>query len=194
MPPYFTKQRRRFKLPRFLRPGEAERFLEAAATFPPAVFAYAATLYYTGLRRNEARMLDMTDVDLEADTILVRYAKGDRERMIPLHPRLKTILLWYLEECTRSLPGFEAPLFLNALGRRPCYSLTGFWVRWVSRRAGLSGVGCHWLRHTAATMMLRKGANIRAVQRVLGHLRLETTALYTHVLMEDLRDAVAKIG
>jgi integrase/recombinase XerC len=145
--------------------------------------------YSSGLRLSELQGLSLGDVDLLADQVKV-LGKGRKERIVPIGSRAASAIRRYLgvreEVVTR--PGAERrALFLSRRGRR----LT---ARTVQRRvhrmldgAGVDGLRTHSLRHTFATHMLDAGADLRAVQELLGHASLATTQIYTHTSVERLK-------
>jgi len=181
--------RRSRKLPRFLRPAEVERLLSAPSAddpFPARDRAVLATLYGAGLRIAELAGLNASDVIASPDGSLpclrVR-GKGRAERLAPLGRRAHDALLRYeagerAELVRRATPA----VFLNKHGRR-------FGIRGLRRlvtlyvaRAGLpEWVTPHTLRHSYATHLLENGADLRAIQELLGHASLASTQIYAHV-------------
>jgi integrase/recombinase XerD len=178
--------KRQRTLPRTLSPGEVERLLEAAAGTTPRAFrdrALAELLYGAGLRVSEAVSLDRQAIDLE--NRLVRcLGKGRKERVVPIGREAVEALRRYL---ARGRPHLDrrhrSELFLNAHGG-PLTRAGAFLVlRRLAEKAGLEPerVHPHLLRHSFATHLLEGGADLRAVQEMLGHADLATTELYTHV-------------
>jgi integrase/recombinase XerD len=156
--------------------------------------AILETLYATGVRISELVGLDRRDLDFEAGVVRV-FGKGSKERVVPVGGSARTALRRYLERGRPELSGTgrraraagEA-VFLNARGGR--LTRQGCWkiVRAVGERAGLGGrLSPHVLRHSCATHMLDRGADIRVVQELLGHASLSTTQVYTKVSPERLR-------
>jgi len=178
------------KLPRHLRPGEIEDLLDAVAGDEPAARrdrALLELLYATGLRVAELVGLDWGDVDLKG-RVLRALGKGGKERMVPFgRPAAEALRAW--RESRVDLPDPEgAPLFVNLRGGR----LTDRSVRRildaaVAATATAKGVHPHTLRHTFATHLLERGADLRAIQELLGHASLTTTQRYTHVDLERLQ-------
>ncbi len=156
--------------------------------------AILETLYGTGIRRGECARLDLSDLDLRARTLLVRNGKGGKDRMVPVGGRAAVALSVYLRDVRPELvvdPGEEA-LFLTAWwGHRLGEASIVFLLRRHAKAAGIEHVHLHALRHACATHLLRNGADVRHVQALLGHKKLETTALYTRVVIEDLRKVLA---
>jgi len=146
-------------------------------------------LYATGARVSEAAGLDLADVDLEAGTAVVT-GKGDKQRMVPLGGFAVRAIEDYLpDRLTVRTPGRDSgALFLNARGGR--LTRQGLWgiVRKAADRAGIPAdrVSPHVLRHSAATHMVERGADLRSVQQLLGHATITTTQVYTRVTPQHL--------
>jgi integrase/recombinase XerC len=178
-------------LPRHLRPGEVESLIEAPEGDEPLVRrdrAILELLYAAGLRVSELVGLDWTDVDLPGRVVRV-LGKGSKERMVPFgRPAAESLRRWLEVWETVRAPGEdEAPVFLNHQGGR----LTDRSVRrvidkWVDAAAVARGVHPHTLRHTFATHLLEGGADLRAIQELLGHSSLSTTQRYTHLEVDRL--------
>jgi integrase/recombinase XerD len=152
-------------------------------------------LYASGLRRRECLMLDIADLDLAGRTVWVRHGKGRKQRRVPLSNRAAMALDLYLKEAR---PAFardprECALFLSQKARRLSPVSLAQRLRSYGRRARiLHPVSPHDLRHACATHLLRGGADIRHVQKLLGHASIQTTALYTSVACRDLREVIAR--
>ncbi len=174
------------RLPTFLDPAEVEKLLGAPDGLRDR--AILETLYSTGIRVSELVGLDLRDVDLIGEVARVR-GKGRRERLAPLGSFAVSAIEAYLAERRKlaaELP--DSPLFVNRLGRRLSDRGVRKRMREALLRAGLTGRGSpHTLRHTFATHLLDRGADLRAVQELLGHRNLSTTQIYTHVTTERLR-------
>ncbi len=144
-------------------------------------------LYGSGLRISEALNLDIEDLDLGKAIVRVT-GKGHKERIVPLSAKSNSILLKYLEQRQAFNPETdEKALFLGLRGkrlqRRQAYRIVGE----MSKQAGISQhITPHHLRHSFATHLLEAGADLRAVQELLGHSRLSTTQRYTHLTMQKL--------
>jgi integrase/recombinase XerD len=185
------------RLPRgILTESQARRLM--AAPFPASVLgrrdrAILELLYGTGIRLGECARADVADLHLTAATLLVRTGKGRKDRVVPVVGRAAAALDTYLTESRplllKRLP--DPALFLSRYGRR----LSGIGLRAMlkrhAERIGVS-VSPHAMRHTCATHLLRGGADIRHVQALLGHRSLTTTALYTRVVVSDLRQVLAR--
>jgi integrase/recombinase XerD len=178
--------KRRRTLPRTLSPSEVERLLDAAAGTTPLDHrnrAIGELLYGAGLRVSEAVALDKQSVDL--DNRLVRaFGKGSKERVVPIGREAADAVRVYL---SRGRPFLDrrqrSELFLNARGGPLTRAGVFFILRRLAEKAGLEPerIHPHLLRHSFATHLLEGGADLRAVQEMLGHADLATTELYTHV-------------
>ena len=154
--------------------------------------AILETFYSTGIRRAELIHLQAYDVDRERGTLLVRQGKGRKDRMVPIGERALAWIDKYVREVRSALcrePQKERTLFLTKdgepfSGTRMCLLVTGYLRQAQVRKSG----ACHLLRHTMATLMLENGADIRFIQAMLGHGKLETTQIYTHVSIHKLKE------
>jgi integrase/recombinase XerC len=181
-------------LPRHLRPGEVEELIEAPAGDEPLVRrdrAILEVLYAAGLRVSELVGLDWPDVDLPARVLRV-MGKGSKERMVPFgRPAAEALRRWLevwegVRDAGDALDEGE-PVFLNRRGTRLTdRSVRRVIDRWVDAAAVARGVHPHTLRHTFATHLLENGADLRAIQELLGHSSLSTTQKYTHLEVERL--------
>jgi integrase/recombinase XerC len=183
-------------LPRHLRPGEVENLIEApvAGDGPLALRdrAILELLYAAGLRVSELVGLDWRAIDLSARVLRV-VGKGRKERMVPFgRPAADSLRAWLAEwEAVRAAAKGrdedEEPVFLNkAGGRLTDRSVRRVIDRWVEQAAVAKGVHPHTLRHTFATHLLENGADLRAIQELLGHSSLSTTQKYTHLEVDRL--------
>ncbi len=184
-------------LPKALSEDEIEQLLDAPVGEEPAVLrdrAMLEVLYGAGLRISELVGLSLADLDLEAG-LLRAHGKGGKERVVPIGRMARQALVAWLGPGGR--PGLEPErwarrtdeeaVFLNQRGRR--LSRQGAWgiVRKYGDRVGLGErLTPHVLRHSCATHMLDRGADIRAVQELLGHASISTTQIYTLVSTERL--------
>jgi integrase/recombinase XerD len=187
------KAPRAFKaLPRFLSPAQVETLLEAPDTATPMGVRDRAILevfYATGLRVSELIGLRASDVDLRMGLVTC-FGKGRKERLVPLGKEAQRWVERYLREAR---PGFSrgreaGSLFLSNRGTR--LSRMGLWgiVRRHAVSAGVQAVLTpHVLRHSFATHLLERGADLRSLQAMLGHADISTTQIYTHVTRERLR-------
>ncbi|MGO9373076.1 MAG: tyrosine-type recombinase/integrase [Syntrophobacteraceae bacterium] len=150
-------------------------------------------LYDTAIRRSEIADVKITDIDLDGGFLLVR-GKGNKERVVPVSGRVSGLVRNYILAVRPAFINGDDPayLILNRWGRR--MDANGVWavVKRCGKLAKLDKVTTHTLRHTCATHMLRNGAPIRHIQEMLGHESLETTMIYTHVTINDLKEIHAK--
>ncbi len=177
------------KLPVILSPGEVKQLLEA--TLSLKYKAALATAYGAGLRASEVAHLKVNDIDSQQMVIHVEQGKGSKDRNAMLSPTLLRLLRqwWQVAQAERKMlsggwlfPGMNPvnPISTRQLRRAMEASVT---------LAGLDKhVSLHSLRHAFATHLLEQGVDIRVIQVLLGHKKLETTALYSQVATTTLRD------
>ena len=182
-----------YKLPNVLNKEEAEIVLHQPKLETRLGIrdrAILEILYSTGMRRMEILKLRLFDVDQKHGLVAIREGKGKRDRIVPVGERALFWLSRYLTEVRPALVGpcDDSVVFLTMSGESftPNHLswLTRFYVR--SAETGKTGV-CHIFRHTMATLMLEGGADIRYIQAMLGHVRLDTTQIYTHVSIRMLK-------
>ena len=190
------KQSRR--LPKALSTVEIDRLLSLPNPADPIGLRDRTILelfYATGIRRTELTQLDPGDYDPDAHTLLIRHGKNDKSRLLPVGGRAAWWLDRFLAEARPlfdHLPN-ETALFLSGYGTRITPAYLGTWVAGQMKKAGITKPGaCHLLRHSMATDMHCNGADIRHVQEMLGHARLETTQIYTHVNIKALAEVHAR--
>jgi integrase/recombinase XerD len=146
-------------------------------------------LYATAIRRSELARLESQDFHREASTLRVRLGKGKKDRIVPVGARALHWCERYLAEVRPRLElarGVET-LFLTGYGEGFHPNALGSLIARYLRTAGVSKGGAHLLRHTCAQHLLEGGADIRYIQKLLGHASLETTAIYTEMSVEALR-------
>ncbi|MGE3191575.1 MAG: site-specific tyrosine recombinase XerD [Vicinamibacterales bacterium] len=186
---------RAFKiLPKYLTPGEVDRLLAAPDVSTPRGIrdrALIELLYATGLRVSELVGLRAQDVNLEGG-YLTTTGKGRKERLVPFGDEAGSWVSRYLREARPALLGrrSSARLFVNQRGGGAGLSRIGFWkiLKAYGAAAGITrDLSPHVLRHSFATHLLDRGADLRAIQMMLGHADLSTTQIYTHVLDERMR-------
>ncbi|MBT0653285.1 tyrosine recombinase XerC [Geomobilimonas luticola] len=152
--------------------------------------AILETLYSCGIRVSELTGLDIGGIDLEEGLARV-LGKGGKERIVPLGSKARTALAEYL--AARNRPAVTEPLFINARGGRLTRrSVARIVDKHILRIATMKKVSPHTLRHTFATHLLEGGADLRAIQELLGHSSLSTTQKYTHVSIDRLMDVYDK--
>lgn len=172
-------------LPGFLTYEQVQRGLDLDN---PRDKAIMEILYSCGLRASEVVGLDSGDVDLHRDEVKVR-GKGRKQRIVPLGREVKNAIARYLKE--RKHTGEH--LFANYRGDRlTTRSIQRIVRKSLIRLARASGTNPHILRHSFATHLLESGADLRAVQELLGHASLSTVQIYTHVTTKRLREIYRK--
>ena len=168
--------------------------------------ALMEVLYATGIRHSETHRLDFYDVDTAAQRLTVRLGEGQRDRVVPL---TETAAYWLARYLTASRPELAAgklwgkgrrrgqpklipptsALWLAVTGRRLSYQMIADRIRDYALQAELKAA-VHTFRHCCGTHLLRGGASVRHVQQLLGHRDLNTTEIYTHIEIEDLKQAI----
>lgn len=181
-------------LPRYLSTEEIDRLLAQPDVGAPRGLrdrALLELLYATGMRVSELVGLRPGDIDLDA-SYLTCTGKGDRQRIVPIGDEAARWVRRYLRDGRGALLGRRRSgrLFVNARGGGPGLTRVGFWkiLKGYARQAGLkTSISPHVLRHSFATHLLERGADLRAIQMMLGHADLSTTQIYTHVLERRMR-------
>lgn len=158
--------------------------------------ALLETLYGTGIRVGELEQVHVSDVDVSMQTLTVRHGKGDRQRIVPLGQAASEWLKRYLDTVRPTLcrsRRFERTLFVVITGKPLTQSQIRAILRGYQRKCHLKkAVTPHALRHACATHLLQAGADIRLIQELLGHARLDSTAIYTRVVPLDLKTVHAR--
>lgn len=184
------------RLPRTLSMPDAAALVEAPDTTRPDGLrdrALLELLYASGLRASEALGLRIEDVNFRAGYVMV-IGKGDRQRLVPAGARALDWVRRYLTTVRPRQVRRDCPaLFLNrsggAMSRQALWGL----IRRAARRAGLrSAVSPHTLRHSFASHLLERGADLRSVQAMLGHVDISTTQIYTHLPSSVVHDMYRK--
>ena len=185
------------RLPDFLAESEVKALLEAPDPDHRLYWRDKAVLeflYASGVRVSELVQLPLSDLDLDEGFATV-FGKGAKERLVPLGTPALRALRRYLAEVRPLLDLGEGRglVFLNARGRPLRRESVWALVKNSARRAGIKKkVSPHTLRHTFATHLIEGGADLAAVQELLGHADISTTQIYTHVNREYLRDVHRK--
>ena len=180
------------RLPTFLTHEEMARLIEAPDASTPQGLrdrALLELLYAAGLRSSEITALDLNDMDLVSLEIRV-WGKGSKQRIVLMGIPAAEALNLYLEHARIKLQGEKSTraVFLNRFGGRIAQRRIQHIIRKYARQAGLElRVFPHMMRHTFATHLLDGGADLRVVQDLLGHARLSSTQVYTHVSMSQIR-------
>jgi len=185
--------RRQRKLPHFLSTDEIGRLLEAPSSADAQGVrdrALLETLYAAGLRVSEAVGLNLGDLDFEEGITRVR-GKGRRERLAPIGTfAVRALQCWLAVRRVhpREPKGALSPVFVNRFGRRLTTRSVARLLEKYLQQTGLDArTTPHTLRHSFATHLLDRGADIRSVQELLGHKNIVTTQIYTHVSTTSLR-------
>ena len=177
-------------LPKVLAEREVEALLQAPDTATPLGLrdrAMIELLYATGLRVSELVGLQIPQLRLEVG-YLVAFGKGSKQRVVPVGEQAETWIHRYLAEVRPGLAaGRHQAVFVNRYGGP--MTRQGFWklLGAYGRRVGAPALSPHVLRHSFATHLLEHGADLRAVQMMLGHSDISTTQIYTHIHQQRLR-------
>ena len=187
--------RKQRTLPHFMTSEEVERLLlspNASEKMGARDLAILETMYSTGVRVSELVGLNVEDLDLEDGVARVR-GKGKRERFAPLGSFAVGAIQHWLEGRGDGALDWKDPVFVNRLGTRLSTRSVGRMLEKYLAQAGLDRrTTPHTLRHSFATHLLDRGADIRSVQELLGHRSLVTTQIYTHLTTASLRKAYEK--
>jgi integrase/recombinase XerD len=148
-------------------------------------------LYGTGIRAGELEQVFVSDIHLIERTVMIRAGKGGKERIVPFGCAAQEWIARYLDavrpKLVRCRP-YERALFVVRTGRPLLQTQIRELLRMYKERCNLSkAVTPHALRHACATHLLQAGADIRLIQQLLGHARLDSTAIYTRVMPVDLK-------
>ncbi|GFE57564.1 tyrosine recombinase XerC [Geobacter sp. AOG1] len=185
--------KREKKVPFHLSIDEVTALVEApreGELLPLRDRAILETLYSCGIRVSELTGLDVGGIDLDEGLARV-LGKGGKERIVPLGSKARSALAEYM--AARNHPAAADPLFVNARGGRLTRrSVARIVDKYVIRIATMKKVSPHTLRHTFATHLLEGGADLRAIQELLGHSSLSTTQKYTHVSIDRLMEVYDK--
>ena len=186
------------RLPAVLSLEEVRRLLKAAT--PLHNCAYFTTLYSLGLRLHEGLSLQVSDIDSQRMMVHVHRGKGAKDRYVPLPDETLDVLRTYWKTHRHPLWLFpatgrdqkHAPTATYPMSRT---SVQGAFRR-AKQRAGVTkrDIGLHTLRHSYATHLLEAGVNLRAIQRYLGHTRLETTMVSLHLTQKGQEDAYDRLN
>ncbi|MFO0815225.1 MAG: tyrosine recombinase XerC [Gemmatales bacterium] len=185
-------------LPKFLTEEAIDKVTTASAgdeVSGPRDEAILGTIYSAGLRVSECVQLNLEDVNLDDQVLLIR-GKGKKERLAFLGEAASKLMVTWLEERSKLLQvkgkKTEA-VFINKFGTRLTTRSVGRLLAKYLRQLGMAGQASpHTLRHSFATHLLDRGAEIRSVQELLGHRSLTTTQIYTHLTTQRLQDSYKK--
>ena len=150
--------------------------------------AMLCLIYSCGLRRSELLNLKLADIDSKRGLIIVRQAKGKKDRVVPLSNKILQLLRDYFLACKPKLWLFEGQ---NGIGQYDESSLAKVLKQAVEKSKINKPVTLHWLRHSYATHLLENGTDLRYIQEILGHSRSRTTEIYTHVSNKSIQKIIS---
>lgn len=182
------------KLPAFMEEGEMGRLLGAPAEDLPGLRdrAILETLYSSGMRVSELVNMDVDNIDFISETVKL-YGKGKKERLVPIGSVALRAIKRYRDKLPAKISS-KNPLFLNKRGARLSdRSVRRIVNKYILMTSEKENISPHTLRHSFATHLLNRGADLRAVQELLGHASLSTTQIYTHVTTERLKEVYDKV-
>ncbi len=178
-------------LPQFMTEDEVKKVIEIAAGIDLSGLrdrAILETFYSTGARISEVAALSLQDIDFISGTVKVK-GKGKKERMVPIGDTAMRAIRNYIDKRNKQTDA----IFLNKNGRRitdrGIRNIVGKYIKAASVKHGVSP---HTFRHSFATHLLNRGADLRTVQELLGHANLSTTQIYTHLSTERLKNVYDK--
>jgi integrase/recombinase XerD len=184
------------KLPDVLNNEEIEQLLEQIDRSKPEGernIAIIEVLYGCGLRVSELVNLQISNIFFNDDFIRVT-GKGDKQRLVPLGRMAKKHILIYMNEIRIHVTvqkGHEDFLFLNRRGKQLTRVMIFTIIKQLTEKAGIhKTISPHTLRHSFATELIQRGADLRAIQDMLGHESITTTEIYTHLNQDDLLDTI----
>lgn len=186
-------------LPNVLTSEEVERLLDSFDTEKPGEIrdrAMTEVMYASGLRVSELLNLTLGDINAEEGYVKVRSGKGQKDRLVPIGEFALDSLNTYYREVRSKIPHADKSkyVFLNRRGGK--LSRQYFWkqIKMYAVRCGIeTPITPHSLRHSFATHLLENGANLREVQQMLGHSKIETTQIYTHVSAKRILSAYDRL-
>jgi tyrosine recombinase XerC len=182
------------KLPKFLDVGKINTLIEKPDTSNLGGMrdrAILETLYSTGIRVSELVGLDMSDIDQIGGVVKV-LGKGSKERIVPIGEKALDAIRKYNDKKDRRSRSRDAAFLNNRGGRLTDRSVRRMIDKYIKACAIEEKISPHSLRHSFATHLLDRGADLRSVQELLGHMNLSTTQIYTHVTTERLKSVYDK--
>lgn len=186
------------KLPEVLSRKEIEKmiaFIDLSDPLGERDKAIIEVLYGCGLRVSELTEMKLTNLYLD-DGYIIIIGKGNKQRLIPIGPKVSEQILRYKNHVRNHLdvkPGHDNYLFLNHYGRKLTRARIFQIIKNISNQAGITKtISPHTFRHSFATILVENGADLRAVQDMLGHASITTTEIYTHIDREFLRENILK--
>lgn len=186
------------KLPDTLSENEIDKLISAIDLSHPQGERNSTiieTIYSCGLRVSELITLKISDLFFEEDFIRV-IGKGNKQRFIPIHYTAQKYILSYINNIRihiKPIKGFEDTVFLNRRGKGLSRQMIFLILKYLAAKIELKkNISPHTLRHSFATHLLKNGANLRAIQQMLGHESITTTEVYVHLDKSDLKKVVEK--
>jgi site-specific recombinase XerD len=174
------------RLPTWLTEAERKRVLGLGLSKRDV--AILALFLFSGLRCNELRMLDVQDIDFDEMTVLVRFGKRSKQRVIPLHAEAAAVLIEHLAGRT------AGPVFLSERKQRISLRRLRSLIKSLGQQAGLrKDIHPHALRHSFAVALLEKDVDLETIRDLLGHDDIKTTSIYLHCSTAKRRAAVDRI-
>ncbi|ADU30049.1 site-specific tyrosine recombinase XerD [Evansella cellulosilytica] len=194
---HISRPKQEKKLPKILSTTEVEALISASVKNPALNIrnkAMLEVLYATGIRVSELCQLSLSDLHLDMGFIRC-IGKGNKERIIPIGNVATKALETYLQKSRPTLLKKQAHsiLFVNHHGNK--MSRQGFWkiIKLLAKEANIKKeLTPHTLRHSFATHLLENGADLRAVQEMLGHVDISTTQIYTHITKTRMKDVYSR--
>jgi integrase/recombinase XerC len=188
-------------LPQFLYQTEVEKLLHQPESRKGMLGlrdrAMLELIYSSGLRIGEVVQINITDMDFSGRSVRVR-GKGRKERIVPFGDHASDALQEYLQKARpvltgKKIPSSEEPFFVNFKGNRlTTRGIYGIITKYLKMVAPFRNLTPHSLRHTFATHLLEGGADLRSVQELLGHSRMSSTQIYTHITGERIKSVYQK--
>lgn len=177
------RPRKEYKLPHVFSKEDVKKLLHCVRNRKHKCML--SIIYACGLRRSEVLNLKLTDIDGKRQVIWIRSSKGNKDRMIPISPKLLTMLQEYYKEYRPKVYLFEGQTQSERYSEGSLQQL----FKAALKSAGLTPNGTlHWLRHSYATHLLEAGTNLRIIQELLGHNSSRTTEIYTHVSKQSIEN------
>ena len=176
------RPRREKVLPNVLSKEEIKAILDAPYNLKHR--AMLAMIYSCGLRRGELLSLTKFDIDSKRMVVIIRMAKGKKDRIVPLSPKILRLLRDYYKSYTPKEFLFEG----QGGGKYSEKSLENVFKQSLFKANNKKPVTLHWLRHSYATHLLESGTDLRYIQDLLGHKSSKTTEIYTHVSTKNIQN------
>ncbi len=176
-----SRPKREIHLPTVLSKDEIKKIINSANNIRHKLILKC--IYGMGLRVSEIVNLKASDIDFDREVVKITLAKGNKDRYVMLPKELKSDLKNYIE--------LEKPQKYLFSGRKNKYTIKSVQkiFEYASKKAGIKkDASCHTLRHSFATHLLEQGTDIRYIQALLGHSRLQTTQVYTHVASSKIKN------